>query len=162
MPITKINWSWKNLCLSYAHTVPGPLPSMKIGTRVRLRVERQFSWGAIVLEPAHTNPSLKDSFSGMLCYLKTMFSFIFFNANFVHNRRLEIWQDLETMYKTVSWNYIQNMSRWQKNLNPNVIFKNRSLVCKLHTRHVTQSMTSTFTILSQEVSVVQISNSYHI
>lgn len=42
-----------------------------------------------------------------------------------------------------------------------VVIKNQYMVCELHTSHVNQSMTSPIVIISQGVSLAQISSSWH-
>ena len=68
--------------------------------------------------------------------------------------RVETWYDIET-----SW----SMSHWEEKIIGDVIIslcwlsKNLCLVCKLHRSHMNHSMVSSFVIISQEKSLVEIS-----
>ena len=59
------------------------------------------------------------------------------------------------------------MSPWQAKFMDEIIpifddiYKNLSLVCKLHTSHVTESMALLIVIIAQRISLVQIWISYH-
>ena len=68
--------------------------------------------------------------------------------------RLETWQDLETFPKYVSLSTGVDFDDVIFNFDD--LIKNRFLVCKLHTSHLTQSMTFPIVIIPQGVSFLQI------
>ena len=83
------------------------------------------------------------------CILKQVFSFL---GN-GHNKNLKLLKVKVCLFYKRIW-MITPFSFFDD------IFKNLSLVCKLHTSHVTQSMTL-IVIIEQGISLVHISSSYH-
>ena len=83
------------------------------------------------------------------CILKQVFSF----SGNGHNKNLKLLKVKVCLFYKRIW-MITPFSFFDD------IFKNLSLVCKLHTSHVTQSMTL-IVIIEQGISLVHISSSYH-